>query len=38
MMDLEGMDLKTELDMNAKLQRKKNNLRKALAKKGMLKR
>lgn len=38
MMDLEGMDLKTELEMNAKLQRKKNNLRKALAKKGMLKR
>ena len=38
MMDFEGMDLKTELEMNAKLQRKKNNLRKALAKKGMLKR
>jgi len=38
MMELEGMDLKTELEMNAKLQRKKNNLRKALAKKGMLKR
>jgi len=35
---MEGIDFKTQLDLNAKLQHKKNNLRKALAKKGMLKR
>ena len=38
MMNLDELDLKTDLELNAKLQRKKNNLRKALAKKGMLKR